>query len=132
MCRSKLDGGMGFRSFINFNQAFLAKQAWRLLVRPNTLVSQIYKARYFPHNSFFEAPLGHSPSLTWRSIVWGRELLQAGLRWRVGDGNSIRCFLDAWIPSSTFFKTLYSVHYDEELCVSSFITSDRQWDIGKL
>ncbi|KAM6556148.1 hypothetical protein CsatB_003167 [Cannabis sativa] len=79
LCRSKKDGGLGFRSMVHFNQALLAKQAWRILKQPNSTVSKILSARYFPHSSFLDSSIGHSPSFVCRSICWGKELLHKGL-----------------------------------------------------
>ncbi|KAI5318704.1 hypothetical protein L3X38_038412 [Prunus dulcis] len=62
----------------------VAKQAWRLLEKPNPLVDHIMKARYFP--------VGNCLSLVWRAIVWGRQVIDQGLVWRVSDGQSIGCF----------------------------------------
>lgn len=53
---------MGFKSLKTFNQALLAKQGWRILQNENGLLHQIYKARYFPHGTFFESKLGANPS----------------------------------------------------------------------
>lgn len=44
-----------------------------------------------------EAPLGVNPLLTWRSILWGRELFRKGYRWRIDNGNHIRIDKDPWI-----------------------------------
>uniref|UniRef100_A0A803QD85 Reverse transcriptase zinc-binding domain-containing protein n=1 Tax=Cannabis sativa TaxID=3483 RepID=A0A803QD85_CANSA len=82
-------------------QAFLTKQAWRLLEFPHSLLSRILQQRYHSNGNFLDASLGNSPSLTWRSIVWGEELLQKGLRWRVGD-NSSSSITDHWW--TTFWK----------------------------
>lgn len=62
LCQPKKVGGMGFRSIKNFNLALLGKQAWRFIQYPNSLMTKIYKAKYFPKTSFFEAKLGNNPS----------------------------------------------------------------------
>ncbi|KAL0357982.1 UNVERIFIED_CONTAM: putative mitochondrial protein [Sesamum calycinum] len=71
-------GGLGFRSLKNFNLALLVKQGWRLLTQPNTMLSRVLKAKYFPHCSFWEASKGSRPSLTWRSLLATKEILREG------------------------------------------------------
>ncbi|BBH01968.1 RNA-directed DNA polymerase reverse transcriptase-related family protein, partial [Prunus dulcis] len=83
-------GGLGFRDFEQFNKALVAKQGWRLLINANSFVGQVYRGRYFPNGDFLNAPLANSPQLIWRSLIWGWELLAAGLRWRIRDGLSIK------------------------------------------
>jgi hypothetical protein len=60
MCKEY--GGMGFRHLFGFNLAMLGKQGWKLLTHPDTIVTRIYKARYFPRTNFLGARLGHNPS----------------------------------------------------------------------
>ncbi|XP_020872418.1 uncharacterized protein LOC110226122 [Arabidopsis lyrata subsp. lyrata] len=71
-------GGMGFRDLSHFNIALLAKQSWRLLKEPQSLLSRVLKAKYFPKASLLEATAGHRPSHAWRSIVQVSGLMKPG------------------------------------------------------
>ena len=86
MCKPKSQGGMGFRNLQVFNLALLAKQAWRILTNPGSLVARILKAKYFPFCDILHANLRSSPSYTWQSIFNGLEVLRCGTRWSVGNG----------------------------------------------
>ncbi|KAL0313219.1 UNVERIFIED_CONTAM: putative mitochondrial protein [Sesamum radiatum] len=48
LCKDKHNGGAGFCNLKAFNLTMLAKQAWRLLMFPDSLLSQIMKAKYYP------------------------------------------------------------------------------------
>lgn len=72
LANSKAVGGMGFRNFRDFNLAMLGKQGWRLVTKPESLSSRIYKARYFAESNFLEAGIGNNPSFIWRSKLYYR------------------------------------------------------------
>lgn len=70
------------------------------------LVEKVLKSIYYPNSSFLEAELGSCPGYSWREIWEARWVLKRGLRWRVGNGESIRVWDDAWVPSSHGFRAL--------------------------
>lgn len=80
---AKTRGGLGFRDLTNFNQALGAKQGWRLLQYPNSLVAKVLQAIYYKQTDFLHAKAGCNPSFIWRSILWGRQILHKGVRWRL-------------------------------------------------
>lgn len=43
MQQTKMQGGLGFRSYESLNEAMLMKQLWRLLTEPDSLTGQILK-----------------------------------------------------------------------------------------
>ncbi|KAK2370478.1 hypothetical protein QL285_083527 [Trifolium repens] len=94
---SKGEGGLGFRDFHSFNMAMVAKQGWNLMQNPTSLVSRLYKARYFPQNSFLSSCLGNNPSFAWRSIWRARQVLLLGSRWQIGDGSKIQVMNEPWL-----------------------------------
>lgn len=104
MCDPKSEGGLGFRHMKAFNLASLAKLGWRLIRRPNSLVSRLLKCRYFPNSSFMHASAEPGCSYTWRSLMSGREVLKRGLRFLVGNGEDILIWEDPWLPLPHHFK----------------------------
>ncbi|KAL2228353.1 UNVERIFIED_CONTAM: hypothetical protein Sindi_1815000 [Sesamum indicum] len=87
---AKRRGGMGFREMKEFGRAMLTKQGRQLLTRPDSVPTQLLKAKYFPCTSFLEAGMGSHPSLTWRSILGTMDLLVSRCRWRIRSRYSVR------------------------------------------
>ncbi|KAK2410765.1 hypothetical protein QL285_046110 [Trifolium repens] len=93
----KNEGGLGFRDFHCFNMAMVAKQGWNFMHKPTSLVARLYKARYFPYNSFLSSNIGNNPSFAWRSIWRARKVLLLGCRWQIGDGSKIQVMSEPWL-----------------------------------
>lgn len=97
LTKPKAIGGMGFKDLRIFNLALLAKQGWKLISQPNSLVSRVLKSKYFKSCNFMDAKLGHNPSLTWRNILAGRQVLSLGVKQRVGNGRNIKISSTNWL-----------------------------------
>ncbi|KAL5543315.1 hypothetical protein UlMin_007099 [Ulmus minor] len=128
LCQPKEKGGLGFRDLEGFNRALLAKQGWRLIRSPDSLVGKVLKACYYPNCSFLDANLGSCPSFSWRSICWGRDIIKMGSRWRVGSGDSISVINDKWIPNQTAFMLLDPPPLPSDFRVSELRTPNGSWD----
>jgi hypothetical protein len=100
LCMRKEYGGMNFRHLYGFNLAMLGKQGWKLLTNQDTIVTKIFKAKYFPKSDFLGASLGHNPSFVWRSIYTSQVIVRGGLRWCIGDGRSIELWKEPWLRSN--------------------------------
>lgn len=125
MCKPKSAGGLGFKDLCTFNLALLAKQGWRILQHPESLVAQIFRARYFSQVGFMHAPVKSNASYIWRSIAEAR-VIQLGVRWRVGDRRSINVWGDNWLPRQILFKVISPIPagMDASFKVSNLILED--------
>nr|AAO34487.1 putative reverse transcriptase [Oryza sativa Japonica Group]ABF97663.1 retrotransposon protein, putative, LINE subclass [Oryza sativa Japonica Group] len=78
LVKPKSQGGISFRYLKLFNQALLARQAWRLIQYPDSLCAKVLKAKYYPN----------------------------GIIWRIGSESKIIIWRDNWIPREHNLKVL--------------------------
>ena len=124
LCKPKNMGGIGFKDLVKFNEAMLAKQVWRLLTDHSSLYYRVFKVKYFPNGSVFEAKVA-SGSYAWRSILKARGLIQRGMLWRVGDGRNINIYADRWLPNEGSAKIISpQVYTAKEWTVAQLIDSN--------
>lgn len=131
---AKEQGGLGFKDLQSFNQALLAKQAWRILNDPGSLFASVFKSRYFPHGEFLSAKNGPRPSYAWRSIQFGKELLILGITKKIGNGRTVSVWVDAWIEGEMMRRPLMkNIFVDLLLCVDKLIDQEtRCWNLNTL
>jgi len=126
----KTHGGMGFKDLTAFNLAMIGKQGWKFMFEPNSLVSRIFKARYFPNNNYLNANLGHNPSYVWRSILKARFIVRGGARWCIGNGESIPILNEPWLVNGDRIEdNIVGAHFVSGFSVSSLIDhSSKTWN----
>ncbi|XP_019178261.1 PREDICTED: uncharacterized protein LOC109173479 [Ipomoea nil] len=133
LCVPKAKGGLGFKRLHEFNIALLAKQGWRLLIYPNSLVSRLLRAKYYPNNSFLNAQMGHNPSYLWRSIMAGQELLKRGAARRIGNGEGSKIWEWPWLADTIHPRlTTSCINHLRDQPVASLLTSQGTWDVAIL
>ncbi|XP_048604798.1 uncharacterized protein LOC125582248 [Brassica napus] len=121
--------GLGFRDIILFNQALLAKIAWRLIRKPDCLLARVLLGKYCHKSSFLKVNHGSS-SHGWKGILWGRDLPLNHLGKSIGNGESTRVWQDPWIPSAPS-PTPYGPiqEKDQDLMVSDLLTREtKEWN----
>jgi hypothetical protein len=132
MLRPKDCGGLGFRVMRLFNQALLARQAWRLIQYPDTLCAQLLKAKYFPNGLLIDSVFTGNRSSTWHAIQYGLELLKQLVIWRVGNGAQIRASRDPWIPRDSNHRPRSAQGRCRYHCVADFLQPGGSWNLQSL
>lgn len=130
--RSKADRGLGFKSFVDFNDALLAKQCWRLINEPNSIWALVPKAHYFPKCSFLDAKRGGKASWAWSSLLAERDILLRGTHWQIMNGSEVQVWVDRWIPSipSSRPSSMGTAQVSHNARVDSLIyPTNEEWDI---
>lgn len=67
-------------------------------------MTQVLKAMYFKNSSFMEAKLSLNPSFVLRNILWGRQIIHKGSRWRIGSREHLYIYKSNWISRPNTLK----------------------------
>lgn len=129
----KNTGGLGFKDFMCFNLALLAKQAWRILNNPDDLWVRILKSIYFPNTDFLMDVKGARASWAWSSILEGRNFLAKDLCWGIGCNSRVQFWQDPGVPGLPGNKLSSSPPYEafSDSCVAEFIIN-YGWDLSNV
>lgn len=55
ICRTKCEGGLGIRRTEDINAAFLPKQGWKILMKPDNIWVKLVNAKYLNNSSSFQS-----------------------------------------------------------------------------
>uniref|UniRef100_A0A803Q944 RRM domain-containing protein n=1 Tax=Cannabis sativa TaxID=3483 RepID=A0A803Q944_CANSA len=64
------------------------------------------------------------------SLVWGKEIIQQGYRWCIGDGNNVRVLEDPWLPRPMSFKIYDTPFLPSQLYLTNLKRADDTWDLA--
>ncbi|CAA7024087.1 unnamed protein product [Microthlaspi erraticum] len=134
ICLPHEKGGLGFRDLHLFNLALLAKQLWRLIHYPSSLLARILKGRYYRNSPPLAVEKSNAPSYGWNSILAAKDLLKHGLRRTIGTGENTYVWKDPWIPTTPPRPPADSgMMQDPMLRVSTLVDPvTKEWKLDKL
>ncbi|KAK3211950.1 hypothetical protein Dsin_016656 [Dipteronia sinensis] len=95
---------------------------------PESLATKVLRGCYFREGNFLNASKISSASFVWNSLMWGKDVLDAGLRWRVGGGSSIHIYKDRWVPRPSTFKILSPPSLGDDATVDKLISPLGGWN----
>ncbi|XP_019166552.1 PREDICTED: uncharacterized protein LOC109162294 [Ipomoea nil] len=130
LCIPKKYGGLGFKELHAFNIAMLGKQAWRFLTKPESLVSRVYKARYYPQGTFYDAKIGNNPSFCWRSIMAAQSMVCGGIRRRIGNGMTTLIWDHPWMQDEhdSMIHTEKPAYLNNAVVMGLIDSETQTWD----
>ena len=86
ICCPRKAGGLGIKKFGTMNKAMLAKQYWRMVHNPNSLLAQTFKPKYFPRTSILDCNPKPHHSWIWKNNISQKNSPLGDSRWVVARG----------------------------------------------
>ncbi|CAN1188123.1 Putative ribonuclease H protein At1g65750, partial [Linum perenne] len=135
VCKPKKFGGLGLRSAMDLNKAFLLKLVWNLISRPNELWAKVLISKYMilTENGYMLA-CSKGFSLVWRSIMKVWNDTPNGIHWSIRNGKNKIFLTDRWVDCGTVLidHALDLQGVVSSISVSDFYLNDGSWDLPKL
>ncbi|KAL0885155.1 hypothetical protein Bca101_009137 [Brassica carinata] len=134
LTKPKALGGLGLRDIRAFNTALLAKQAWRILTKPDCLLARVLTGKYCSKSQFLITPDTKTMSHGWKGVLAGRDLLITNLGKVIGNGEDTRVWRDPWLSTNEpLTPTGPSAEADQDLYVSDFLCrGSADWNIQRI
>ena len=94
----------------------------------------VMKARYYPDRNVLNAGLGTNPSYVWCGIVQGLEVLKAGARRKIGNGEETMVWDVPWLPDveNGFVSPLEHDQTTNIKVSNLMVAGEKRWDVELL
>ncbi|KAH1131095.1 hypothetical protein J1N35_002473 [Gossypium stocksii] len=104
---------------------------YSLVSKNDTLWAHVLRSKYSWKEVLPESICRSQSSHLWKALskIWS--LLRDNLIWSLGDGSTVRCWKDNWIPGMGFlsFKIPSFSNLDLDCRVRDFVNIDRSWNV---
>lgn len=120
----------------DLNLALISKLGWMMLSPTPRPWVKYLSAKYLKHFQFLHVEPRVSSSWAWKGILKSRPFIAQGRCFLVGNGDTIRTWMDPWIPSLPSFvpkpKNGLQRLNSASLVSHFIIASSRSWDVNLL
>ncbi|XP_050229329.1 uncharacterized protein LOC126678474 [Mercurialis annua] len=129
--KSRVRGGLGHKNMSLMNEALLMKIGWKILANHDVFWVKILRSKYKILDNWVPSlPNIVGSSHLWQALgkLWGK--LQAGVRWALCDGTTIRFWLDPWLGENISLIQVAIAQVplsDLHQTVDSFVKSHGGW-----
>ena len=97
------------------------------------LWAQVIKAKYFLGTSLFKSARTPRGSHIWKALFDGIQWLWNGMKWIVGDRQTMTVWDDHWIPRGTLWSRIARpLMQNEENCRVSSLRNNHTWTFYSL
>uniref|UniRef100_M4EUN1 RNase H type-1 domain-containing protein n=1 Tax=Brassica campestris TaxID=3711 RepID=M4EUN1_BRACM len=134
LIRPKDQGGLDFRDIQSFNEAYLAKLAWRIINNPDKLIGRILLGKYCHNEPFLAVDVKVEISHGWRGVLIGRDIVMSNASWEVGNGESINIWTKPWLSCEVQESPMgpAPLQYLNLTVSDFFLPNSREWNVDMI
>ncbi|KAH1091417.1 hypothetical protein J1N35_018674 [Gossypium stocksii] len=131
ICQPKPHGGLDFRHLEDQNKVFMMKIGYNLIVKSEALWVQVLRVKYSLHEEMPESIMRNRCSYMWRAVAKAWPLLHSNMIWSIGNGRTVHCWEDNWVPNVGPLKQYVPGHDNIVVHskVSEMVMDNGDWNI---
>lgn len=133
----KSQGGLSLRNISITNKALLFNQAWRIHKTKDSLIHQLYRAKYKKKDPLQLATENEKPkkcSYAFNSLFKACNSFKNGLYKKLGNGKNINLAQDRWSPAADLKPLIRGNQHpaDQLNVVADLIDENKAWKANKI